>query len=77
MRRSPENARHARRRAELASLHDFAVVASRIIAPPTSDQGPGRSACTSHAHTGFSTGSRSSKSEASSAVTDRKPRVRK
>ena len=53
-----------------------AVVAPMISAPPSSAQWLGRSPCTSQAHTGFSTGSTISSSEASSAGTCRRPRVR-
>ena len=57
----------------LGALTARTVVAATMSAPPASAHGPGRSPCASHAHTGFSTGSASSSSDASSAVTWRTP----
>src|SRR5438128_786427 len=53
----------------LRSLHPRQAVVIRMSAPPASVQGPGRSPWNSHAHTGLSTGSTNSSSEASRAGT--------
>jgi hypothetical protein len=53
----------------LRSLHPRHAVVSRMSAPPARVQGPGRSPWMSHAHTGLSTGSTNSSSEASRAGT--------
>jgi len=55
------------RAATVRSSHPLSVVAPRMIAPPSSAHGPGRSPGNTQAQTGFSTGSISNISDASSA----------
>src|SRR4051795_2321217 len=65
------------RTVDAASTQLFTAVARRITAAPAIDQTPGLSPWTSQDQIGFSTGSRSRRSEASKARTLTSPRMRK